>query len=167
MTAMKPWCWQAAQDAKGPDWLLLAKATPSSEQALAQAAAAASIDGYTAFANSAEYCPTHQQTCSFHTFIDTTNAEAYQANLSAKEPRNIWIYNLIQIHRDQVMLEAGYGGRGETYNQAETEFLLRLFNTPGITLEAWQVFAGGNGYDHNLIQEGAGVDSFLAYLTPP
>jgi hypothetical protein len=57
------------------------------------------------------------------------------------------------------------GGRGDTYHQTETAFLLHLFNTPGITLDAWQVLAGGDGYDYALIHEGTGVESFAAYLT--
>lgn len=164
MTNVKSWCWKPAENGNGPDWLLLAKVDPSSVEALAQRAATTTLEGYTTCADTHEYCPSHQQNCVFHSFIDTANAETYLGNLAGKEKRNIWVYNLVQIHGDLIMLECGYGGRGNLYNQVETAFLLSLFSTPAISLQSWEVLAGGEGYDYATIQAGIDVDSFIAYV---
>lgn len=164
MTQLKPWCWQVAQDGKGPDWLFIAHVTPESTQALAAATADFNLTGYSLIPNVHDYCPTHQQFCHSFTLIDSSNADTYQRNLTTTEAHNIWIYNLLQIHGNSLTLEAGYGGRGTPYDQLETAWLLQLFRTSGIQLQTWQVMAGGNGYDYVVVQAGTYVDSFINYL---
>lgn len=158
MAEIKPWCWQAAQDAKGPDWLLLAHVTAGSIPALVEASANLQLDGYTGLIEP------HDHGCAAYTLIDNSNAAVYQNNLRGSEQHNIWIYNLIQVYHDTVMVEAGYGGRGDAYARLETGLLVHLFVNPGITLQRWQVLAGGNGYDYSLLQGGTDAGSFLAYL---
>ena len=149
MTKVKPWCWQPAANGNGPDWLLLAHVTPDSVAALAAALTNTTLDGYSLCA---------------HTLIDNTNAAAYLGNLTGNKPRNIWVYNFIEIQVDLIKVESGYGGRGDVNNQVETDFLLHLFALPNITLQSWQVLAGGEGYDYVVSAAGTDAGSFRAYL---
>lgn len=154
MTKVKPWCWQLAAHGNGPDWLLLAHVTPDSVVALAQVLARTTLDGYS------------QRDDSIYTLMDSTNADAYLGNLTGKDPRNIWVYNLVEIQGDLIKIESGYGGRGSVNSQVETDFLLHLFALPNITLQAWQVLAGGEGYDYVVSAAGTDAGSFMAYLSP-
>ena len=154
MTKVKPWCWQLAANGSGPDWLLLAHVTPDSVAALAQALANTTLDGYSQCADTP------------YTLMDSTNAVTYLGNLTGNEPRNIWVYNLVEIQGDLIKIENGYGGRGDVNNQVETDFLLHLFALPNITLQAWQVLAGGEGYDYVVSAAGTDAGSFMAYLSP-
>jgi hypothetical protein len=162
MTDHKPWCWEVGQS--GPDWFFMANVAPQSAAALAQIAAGAAPRGYTYCARPEEHCQQHQQLCSYHTFIDTSNAEAYANNLAGQAKKNLWIYNLIEVHGDAIKIECGYGGRGEQHSRAETAFLLHLFSAPGVTLRDWKVVAGGEGYDYKTIREGVGLDDFRSYI---
>lgn len=154
MTKVKPWCWQLAANGNGPDWLLLAHVTPDSVAAMAQAVANTALDGY----NLCDDTP--------YTLMDSTNAVTYLGNLTGNEPRNIWVYNLVEIQADAIKVESGYGGRGSVNSQVETDFLLHLFALPNITLQSWQVLAGGEGYDYVVSAAGTDAGSFMAYLSP-
>lgn len=154
MTKVKPWCWQLAANGNGPDWLLLAHVTPDSVAAMAQAVANTALDGY----NLCDDTP--------YTLMDSTNAVTYLGNLTDNEPRNIWVYNLVEIQADAIKVESGYGGRGSVNSQVETDFLLHLFALPNITLQSWQVLAGGEGYDYVVSAAGTDAGSFMAYLSP-
>lgn len=154
MTKVKPWCWQLAANGNGPDWLLLAHVTPDSVAAMAQAVANTALDGY----NLCDDTP--------YTLMDSANAVTYLGNLTGNEPRNIWVYNLVEIQADAIKVESGYGGRGSVNSQVETDFLLHLFALPNITLQSWQVLAGGEGYDYVVSAAGTDAGSFMAYLSP-
>ena len=154
MTKVKPWCWQLAAKGNGPDWLLLAHVTPDSVAALAAALANTTLDGYSQCADTP------------YTLMDSTNADAYLGNLTGKNSRNIWVYNLVEIQSDLIKIESGYGGRGSVNSQVETDFLLHLFALPNITLQSWQVLAGGEGYDYVVSAAGTDAGSFMAYLSP-
>ncbi|OQX09399.1 MAG: hypothetical protein BWK73_22980 [Thiothrix lacustris] len=154
MTKVKPWCWQVAANGNGPDWLLLAHVTPDSVAAMAAALANTTLDGYRQCADTP------------YTLMDSPNAVTYLGNLAGNEPRNIWVYNLVEIQGDSIKVESGYGGRGDVNNQAETDFLLHLFALPNITLQSWQVLAGGEGYDYVVSAAGTDAGSFMAYLSP-
>ena len=154
MTKVKPWCWQLAANGNGPDWLLLAHVTPDSVAAMAQAVANTALDGY----NLCDDTP--------YTLMDSANAVTYLGNLTGNHPRNIWVYNLVEIQGDTIKIESGYGGRGDANNQVETDFLLHLFALPNITLQSWQVLAGGEGYDYVVSAAGTDAGSFMAYLSP-
>lgn len=154
MTKVKPWCWQVAANGSGPDWLLLAHVTPDSVAALAQVLVNTTLDGYSLCADTP------------YTLMDSTNADAYLGNLTGKDPRNIWVYNLVEIQGDLIKIERGYGGRGDANNQVETDFLLHLFALPNITLQSWQVLAGGEGYDYVVSAMGMDAGSFMTYLSP-
>lgn len=133
MANVKPWCWQLAAKGNGPDWLLLAHVTPDSVAALAAALANTTLDGYTQCVDTP------------YTLMDSANAATYLSNLTGNHPRNIWVYNLVEIQGDLIKIESGYGGRGDVNSQVETDFLLHLFALPNITLQSWQVLAGGRG----------------------
>lgn len=164
MTDHKPWCWEVAPS--GPDWIFIAHVSPASAADLAQAAAAVVPQGYTFCPRDAAPCRYHQQVCSYVTFVDTSNLEAYRMNLRGDATqKNIWIYNIIEVHRDVIEIECGYGGRGEEYNRAETAWLLAVLTTPGIVLRDWKVVAGGEGYDYKTIREGSGIDDLRRYIT--
>jgi hypothetical protein len=152
MTKVKPWCWQPAENGNGPDWLLLAHVTPDSVAALAQAVASTALEGYSRCADTP------------YTLIDNANAAAYLSNLTGKKPHNIWVYNFVEIQANLIKVESGYGGRGDANNQLETDFLLHLFALPNITLQSWQVLAGGEGYDYVVSAAGTDAGSFMAYL---
>ena len=154
MTKVKPWCWQVAANGNGPDWLLLAHVTPDSVAAMAAPLANTTLDGYRQCADTP------------YTLMDSPNAVTYLGNLAGNEPRNIWVYNLVEIQGDSIKVESGYGGRGDVNNQAETDFLLHLFALPNITLQSWQVLAGGEGYDYVVSAAGTDAGSFMAYLSP-
>lgn len=154
MTKVKPWCWQLAANGNGPDWLLLAHVTPDSVAALAAALANTTLDGYRPCADTP------------YTLMDSANAVIYLGNLTGNEPRNIWVYNFVEIQGDLIKIESGYGGRGSVNSQVETDFLLHLFALPNITLQSWQVLAGGEGYDYVVSAAGTDAGSFMAYLSP-
>ena len=155
MTTTKPWCWQAQQLNKGPDWLLQLQFTEASAEALQPIAEHLQLAGFSRI-------KTHNAQ---HEFIDQSNAVAYQTNLDGTSSQNIWIYNHIQIQATTVSFEAGYGGRGEAYAQIETNFLLALLKHPHLQLEQWQVLAGGNGYEFITLQKAQTKTSLLTYLT--
>jgi hypothetical protein len=164
MTEPKVWCWEAARAGHGPDWRLLAVFDPQGEGTLDRLAARAALPGYTYCGAVETPCTYHQQACHTHTFVDTPNAKAYQHNLKGDEQTNLWIYNTVQIHRGVVDIECGYGGRGAGHNEVETAFLLGLITAPTLVVQHWSILAGGNGYDFRTLAEGAGADSFRAYL---
>jgi hypothetical protein len=160
----KPWCWEIAQSGHGPDWHFVATVSPASAHRLAQLASTASLQGYAPIPTSAKRCDVHQQMCMTYVFIDAPNREAYTNNLRGRQPSSIWVYNLIEIHNDQLRIECGYGGRGEPYSLTETRFLSAIFADPMITLASWSVIAGGDSYTYRDIQSGTDLGSFSAYL---
>ncbi len=162
MADTKLWCWELAERGSGPDWLLTAEFDRASETILAQIATAP--PGYAACDEAEADCAPHHGRCAIRSFIDASNADDYLANLSGGAARNIWVYNLIQIHRDLLTIACGYGGRGDDYNRAETALLLHLLADPGIALRSWQVLAGGDGYDFQSVAAGADTASLSAYL---
>lgn len=164
MVERKVWCWEAAQAGYGPDWRFLAYITPGSEDKLDNIAAHTTLHGYTYYPIEGVYCQYHQQVCRCHSFIDTSNAQAYINNLKSSEQKNLWVYNTIEIHRDIIEIESGYGGRGIQNNNVETSFLLDIFTTPAIVLRHWEILTGGLGYDYRLLKEGSSVDTFRAYI---
>ena len=155
MTTIKPWCWQASQAQAGPDWVLQLQFTEASRFALQQVAKQLELSGFSRI---------HKPNATSHEWIDDSNAATYQANVDGTHAQNIWIYNHIQIQDLNLSFEAGYTGRGETYAQIETAFLLELLKHPVLQLAQWQVLAGGNGYDYITLQSGYDSRSLLAYL---
>lgn len=160
------WCWEAAQAGHGPDWRFFAQVAPEGEADLAKIAASAELPGYAYCGLNEAYCWHHGQACLMHTFMDSSSAAAYTSNVTGGRQTNLWVYNAVEIHGTIVELECGYGGRGDTHNQAETAFLLDLFARPEIVLQRWAVYAGGDGYDFRTIAEGAGVETLRSYLGP-
>lgn len=164
MVEPKLWCWEAAQAGRGPDWRLFALVAPESAGDLAQIASRATLPGYTYCGVESTYCQHHQQICQSHSFIDTANAEAYGSNLRGGKQTNLWIYNAVQIHSTVIEIESGYAGRGAGHSRVETAFIVDIVTRPAITLQRWSVLAGGDGYAHQVIREGVGVASFMAYI---
>jgi hypothetical protein len=156
MTTIKPWCWQAQQLNKGPDWLLQLQFNEASAEALQPIAEHLQLAGFSRI---------HKPNATTYEWIDDSNAAIYQANLDGTSSQNIWIYNHIQIQATTVSFEAGYGGRGEAYAQIETNFLLALLKHPHLQLEQWQVLAGGNGYEFITLQKAQTKTSLLTYLS--
>jgi hypothetical protein len=166
MQAYKPWCWEAAQRGEGPDWQFVARVTPGSASALVHVALQTSLSGYAYFAAEPDYCEQHQTLCTYHSFVDTPNLDVYMKNLQEEKRKNVWIYNLIRIHRDTIEIECGYGGRGQTHNMRETAFLLDIFGGPDITMQFWSVLAGGNGYEYKLLASGVTLQDLVNYISP-
>lgn len=164
MTAMLSWCWEAAQGNHGPDWRFLAVIAPEGIAELEQVAAQATPPEFSPCGLEETYCPYHQRTCLVHTFIDTHGVAAYRRNQEPGHSANIWIYNSIQIHRDIILIESGYGGRGAAVSDAETRLLVSTLSRPTIALQHWEVLVGGNGYPYQTLHAGTGLDALLAYL---
>ncbi len=165
MADYKVWCWEAAQHGAGPDWLFIAHVISASEPALAALALNTTLHEYVAFNEEVAHCSAHQQPCRQRTFVDESSSSVYAENLQGTHKQNIWVYNIVQIHRDTLEVLCGYGGRGEAYNQIETTFLLNALATPGLTLYDWCVIVGGEGYEYKMLREGTDVASLRAYLT--
>lgn len=165
MPPLRPWCWEPLACGGGPDWLFVAEVTSSRADALARAARAHALPGFTRCPTTHAYCPTHQRSCAFHACIDTPNADAYRANRAAARPRNIWIYDHVQVHATMVEVTCGYGGRGAAYHDVETAFLRDLLSAEAISLRSWKVLAGGEGYEFRTLREGTDIASLLAYLS--
>ncbi|NTU81587.1 MAG: hypothetical protein HGA45_19770 [Chloroflexales bacterium] len=156
MDSHRPWCWEAAQTAAGPDWHFIAQVSPESTTALATLAALATPAGFTRLAPAD----------GAQELIDAGNYDTYVGNL-AGAARNIWVYNLIRITGDTIEIQAGYGGRGEELSRAETQLLREILATPGMALTRWKVIAGGEGYDYRTLREGEDGESLRRYLTTP
>jgi hypothetical protein len=164
MADLRIWSWELEQRRSGPDWLFVAQVSRESEAALERAAAEAAPAGFVALGAVGESCALHGQVCAALTFVDEGSADAYRRNVAGGEQRNIWVYDMVRVHRGCVVVERGYGGRGQGCGEAETALLVQLFATAGVVLESWEVLAGGNGYDYVLVRQGGGLDSLRAYL---
>lgn len=148
------WCWEAAQAAAGPDWHFIARVSPESTVALAALAGRAAPDGFARVAT----------TDGAQEFIDTSNYDDYSGNLTGRQSRNIWVYNLVRFQGDTLEIQAGYGGRGEDLSRAETRLLHAILADAGVILVHWKVLAGGEGYEYRTLRLGGDGESLRAYL---
>lgn len=155
MSVHKLWCWEAMNH--GPDWVFSAQITPESAEALELFAKQSTLQDYT-YCTEKNFCQYHQQTCQHHIFIDSSNFDNF------RNQKNLWIFNMVHIHKDIIEIECGYGGRGEPYNRIETSLLLDIFTSLQITLHHWKVVIGGNFYDYKTLREGNGLKSLTDYL---
>ena len=160
---IKTWCWQADTMGKGPDWLMLVRVHPDNIPALAELALNTQLQGFQQLITT-ETGTDGLPTGTVYHFIDVTNAQTYQNNLSSSDLHNIWIYNLVQINQDTLLLEAGYAGRGQDYAQVETALLLAVLANPAIQVQTWEVLAGGNGYEFVPLCSGVDGVSLRNYL---
>lgn len=159
MSTTKPWYWELAQRGSGPDWHLLATFAPSDAAALADAARRLERMGYTRV-------PSVKHGEAIITLIDSHHADIYIDNSrEGFAQRNILIYRLIEI--DHARIHATYAYGWADVDDALSTVLLDLLATPGIALGAWQVQAGGEGYDYITVRTGVGWKSFASYLEPP
>ena len=87
------------------------------------------------------------------------------ANIEGKEAGNIWIYNIITVCGSDLKIERGYGGsvRGEV----ETDLIVKLLNSPNLTMIKWEVTYGGNGYNYIQMANGVSRSQLLDYLFTP
>ena len=155
MSVHKLWCWEAIDH--GPDWIFWAHVTPESIKALGHFAKLSTLQDYS-YCTEKKFCHHHQQTCQHHIFIDSSNFDNFRSQ------KNLWIFNMVHIHKDIIEIECGYGGRGEPYNRIETSLLLDIFTSQQITLHYWKVIIGGNFYDYKTLREGNDLKSLTDYL---
>ena len=158
MSNYKVWCWEAAQNKRGPDWGFVARVTLESQEELERLATETTLDQYTYYVEEKD-CDHHRQRCRHHVFVDTSSQNAYRSK------RNMWVYNLVQIHAGVIEIECGYGGRGKKHNHIETSFLLKTLASAKITLGSWKVVVGGNFYDFETLSEGVNLSDLKNYLT--
>jgi len=156
MSKAQPWYWELAQRGGGPDWHLLATFAPSGAAALADAALTLGHMGYTRV-------PAVAQGADTITLIDSYHADVYIENSKeGSAQRNIMVYRLIEI--EQASIHATYAYGWAEGDDALTKVLLGLLATSGVALGAWQVQAGGEGYDYTTVRQGADGASLTIYL---
>lgn len=86
------------------------------------------------------------------------------ASVAAAPHQNRWVYHSIAVRGGSLTVERGYGGYPGQHGEAETELLVALARHPRLTLVAWAIAYGGDGYP--LVEAAGGRDaaSLLAYL---
>ena len=159
----KSWCWELQQHGYGPDWRFCAAIQPVRPLLLEHLAQKHAPP--TAFQHTEEdrYCYEHGQICHQHVYID--DASFQKLEYMQETRKNIWIYNQITIHQNMMMIERGYAGWQDPYNQLETAFLLNIFSSPDVILEQWSIIAYGDGYQSKIVRAGTGYSDLQSYLT--
>jgi len=71
---------------------------------------------------------------------------------------------MIEVCGADLTLERGYGGYPAEHGPAETALIRNLARRPDLTLGAWAVGYGGQGYPPGQVAAGSGCAQLLAYL---
>jgi hypothetical protein len=108
------------------------------------------------------YCYDHHQICYQHVYIDNHTFQKIEQMTERRE--NIWIYNQITIHQDLLVIERGYAGWQDPYNELETAWLLAIVSSPEVKLEQWNILGYGDGYDSKIARSGTGLADLQSYL---
>lgn len=158
------WFWQLEAEARGPDWFFAASFAPECAGRLAQMVGQRPPLGFARIQVAGGQCPLHGHTSSYDVYVDQRNYAGLAANVAGEAARNIWIYHTIELCGADLRVERGYGGYPGEHAAAETELIIRLAQDPALTLQAWQVGYGGQGYPPGLVASGNSAAELLAYL---
>ncbi|MDZ4720027.1 MAG: hypothetical protein SH847_16370 [Roseiflexaceae bacterium] len=158
----KYWCWELQQHGYGPDWRFCASIHPVGPLLFEHLAQQYIPQELFHYSEDDMYCADHQQLCHQHVYIDDHSFQKLEHMKEKQE--NIWIYHQISIHQNLLMIERGYAGWQDPYNQAETMLLLDLFARPEIELEQWRIIAYGDGYESKIVRVGTSLADLQSYL---
>jgi hypothetical protein len=165
---IKHWCWELQQYGYGPDWRLNAAIQPSQPSQpllLEQIAHKHMPSAVFHYSEDDLYCYEHQRVCRQQTYIDNYTFQKIEQMTEQRE--NIWIYNQITIHQDLLVIERGYAGWPDPYNEIETAWLLAIVSSPEVELEQWSILGYGDGYDSKIARVGRGLADLQSYLGIP
>jgi hypothetical protein len=162
---MQDWFWQLTAGL-GPDWQFTASFTPASAAALAALVRKQRLPGFTYHQVVNGPCTRHQHTSTYDLYVDTANAAGLWDNLTltSRQPRNLWVYHTIEICGADLTLERGYGGYPGAHGATETGLIVRLARAHAVTMTAWEIGYGGQGYPHGHAAAGTSAPELLAYL---
>lgn len=143
------WFWEIELNRSGPDYLFFATFKPAEALQLAELVSQHSLPGFK----------------HYDLYIDEYHYEQVVANIENKNPGNVWIYNIITVCGSDLKIERGYGGAKE--GEVETDLIIKLSQSPNLTMIKWAVVYGGNGYDYTYIATGISTAELLDYLLNP
>lgn len=165
MSVQRNWCWELESSGYGPDWFCDVEVSPQSVTQLEALIPQLSLLLFTPLPVREQYCYRHQKLCSYHTFVNDSNAELFRRNFAGTDKANIWIYHMIEIHDTAITIECGYGGYPQSkYHKIETSFLLNLCDNSNIEITQWHVYAGGMGYKDVTVTRGQTSAEFKQYI---
>jgi hypothetical protein len=102
---------------------------------------------------------THEQIGS-QRFIDQHTFDALKTMQETGVVSNIYIRSSIEVRAETLSLENMYS----RHDVGETAFLIAIFQSGGLTVQDWRVFAGGGGNISTEVARGENAGSFLEYL---
>ena len=150
MVTFRDWFWQLEESGLGPDHFIVVRFLPSQGETLLRVARQFMPVGLVA-----EGLADDGQR-----FIDQRTFESLKSMLESGVAGNIYISSVVEIRDDSLILENTYS----RHEVGETAFLIAVFQSEGLTVHDWRVFAGGGGYDSIEVAGGEDAVSFLEYL---
>lgn len=162
----RPWFGQLAFLGRGPDYFCDLAFAPSDGERVYMVTRHFDLPGYRHYGPLTGACPLHSRDdCTFDMYIDSNSYDKIVANIEQRAATNVWMYNSITVCGPALQLERGYGGRfHDGCAAAETLLVRALARHPNLTLTAWAIWAGGQGYYRQELGAGDTTDDLLHYL---
>ncbi len=156
------WFWEVELNRTGPDYLFFATFKPTDAPQLAELVRKHSLPGFKHYRATNSPCWLHNHNATYDLYIDEYHYEQMVANIEGKNPGNVWIYNIITVCESDLKIERGYGG--SVGGEVETDFIVKLSQSPNLTMVKWAVVYGGDGYNYTNMATGTSTAELLDYL---
>ena len=162
----RPWFGQLYYLGRGPDWFCDLHFAPSDSQVLEVVTRHFNLHGYRHYGPLSGACPLHSRNdCAFDIYIDSHSYDKIVANIERRAATNVHIYNTLTLCGSDLQIERGYGGRfHDACYIAETQLVRTLARHPNLSLEEWTIWAGGQGYERQVMGEGESATDLIRYL---
>lgn len=159
MPKFRDWFWQLEESGKGPDHFFSAAFDPNEAEVLANLVRQYLPSG---FVSNNDFVEDHWRTdCQcYKSYRDQHTHDGLVAMRANGQQNNIYISSSIDICDHKLSIENMYA----RHEPDETEFLIAVVQSAGLTLQEWIVFAGGDGYNSVEVARGLNALSFLEYL---
>lgn len=156
MAYFRDWFWQLEASDLGPDHFFVARFLSNQAGYLSHFVRQEIPDGFVA-----DGIPSgDQQIEGCQRFIDQHTFDALKTMQETDTRSNIYITSSIEVHDEILSLVNTYS----RHEVGETAFLIAVFQSEGLTVQDWRVFAGGAGYDSIEVAMGDNAISFLEYV---